>query len=278
MGGRWFLVACLGLGVAAIYSGNNIIYLLESLLLSALLFSGVLSELTLKNLRVERVLAQGVAGAATGDTILLTNEAWFPLYCVEVVELAEDLPAGEATLLFVLVVPPRGQLKLKSSQTHSKRGRHRWQGLALATSFPFGFARKTRFLPQSGERLIWPAPFAHALTHGRGHDSAKGEWETAPGELEELPEGADLSRVHWPTFARTGKYLRPPLRPQGEALEVRLQLTPKIPELERRIGEASFLLANGPATLVLVNGPHAKRVEGRVSGNDALAELPEEIS
>ena len=42
--GWWCLLAAVGLGLAAINSGNNLLYLLESALLGLVIVSGILSE------------------------------------------------------------------------------------------------------------------------------------------------------------------------------------------------------------------------------------------
>src|SRR5215471_17275908 len=52
--GRIIVVLAVGVGFAAINTGNNLLYLLLGWLLSFIIASGVLSELTLKRLTVER--------------------------------------------------------------------------------------------------------------------------------------------------------------------------------------------------------------------------------
>lgn len=272
MGGRWFLGAAVALGVAAIFSGNNVIYLLESLLLSALLFSGVLSEATLSRLRVERVLKQARAGEAASDLLHLTNDSWLPLYCVEVGEWGNE----ETELAFVLLIPARARITVGVSQAFAERGAHRWRGLTLATSFPFGFARKTRFVAGEGRRLVWPAERVTDTTPGRDGAHGRRDWEPALGELEEVPAGEDMGRVHWPSFARTGKFLRRPPRPRGEAPEVRFRAQPRGPDFERRVSEASFAVREAGATLLIEENGSLRRYHGSASANDALAQLPRE--
>src|SRR5262249_10068835 len=48
--GVWCLLVVMGLGVAAINTGNNLLYLLVSLLLALIIMSGVLSEQSLRRL------------------------------------------------------------------------------------------------------------------------------------------------------------------------------------------------------------------------------------
>src|SRR5437016_14525402 len=63
--GWWCLGAALGLGFAAINTGNNLFYLLVSMLLGLIIVSGVLSEQSIRRVRVEPALpAELFAGQA----------------------------------------------------------------------------------------------------------------------------------------------------------------------------------------------------------------------
>src|ERR1041384_4290983 len=52
--GRIIVILSVGVGFAAINTGNNLLYLLLGWLLSFIIASGILSEMTLKRLTVER--------------------------------------------------------------------------------------------------------------------------------------------------------------------------------------------------------------------------------
>ena len=54
--GKYFLGITLGVGFAAINTGNNLLYLLLGMMLSLIIVSGVMSELSLRNLTVKRRL------------------------------------------------------------------------------------------------------------------------------------------------------------------------------------------------------------------------------
>src|SRR5882672_7989875 len=54
--GKYFLGITLGVGFAAINTGNNLLYLLLGMLLSLIILSGVMSELSLRDLTVVRRL------------------------------------------------------------------------------------------------------------------------------------------------------------------------------------------------------------------------------
>src|SRR5262249_57543151 len=50
--GWWCVFAAMGLGVAAVNTGNNLAYLLCSMLLALIIVSGILSDLTVRGLHV----------------------------------------------------------------------------------------------------------------------------------------------------------------------------------------------------------------------------------
>src|SRR6218665_1620885 len=62
--GRTYLVVTFGVGLGALNTGNNLLYLVLGLLLSVIILSGVLSERCLRDLTVRRV---GMDGAFAGE-------------------------------------------------------------------------------------------------------------------------------------------------------------------------------------------------------------------
>src|SRR5919106_6811045 len=56
--GRTFLVVTLGIGVGALNTGNNLLYLVLGLLLGLIIASGILSEMCLRGLHVRRIGAE----------------------------------------------------------------------------------------------------------------------------------------------------------------------------------------------------------------------------
>src|SRR5512134_2899841 len=72
--GWWCLFAALGLGVAAVNTGNNLAYLLCSLLLALIIVSGMLSDLTVRGLQVTAVLPDAIHATQPAlITIALAN-------------------------------------------------------------------------------------------------------------------------------------------------------------------------------------------------------------
>jgi uncharacterized protein (DUF58 family) len=84
--GKYFLGITLGVGFAAINTGNNLLYLLLGMMLSLIIVSGVMSELSLRTLTVKRRLP---ARAQVGRSHLVEIEVYnnkrrVPSYAIEV--------------------------------------------------------------------------------------------------------------------------------------------------------------------------------------------------
>ena len=277
LGGRWYLAFTMAIGVTAIYSGNNVIYLLESLLLSALLVSGVLSEISLTRVRVTREPGNIHAGAAGEDFFLVENLGKIPLYCLE---LGEYTGRRRELTAFLLMLPGRSKVRVRSRQVLGHRGRHRWDGLVVATSFPFGFARKVRLVADPGSRIVWPTPMDPGMLQAREDRAENGELEPVADELVRVEPWQDTSRVHWPISARAGELMSRPLRWSKPMQEIWLDVHGHGEEMEHAISRAAGSLVGlrpGRAqVLVLVNKGERQRIQGSSRALDALALLPKE--
>lgn len=268
-GGKWFLGFTILLGVVAINSNNNVIYLLESLLLSGLIFSGILSEQTISRISFERKIRQCVAGKETGDTVILRNLGRLPLFCVEVGEWTEE--QGFVPVAFQLRLGGGASVSLQAKQILPKRGRHRWTRMAIATSFPFGFARKIRLFGDVGGRIVWPQ-----ISGKKNEKSQSGELEFLEGELEELDPWGDTTQVHWLSSARVGRPVGRPWRPSRQSAEVQILESDLMnSERERKISEAAGQFHRGEASVLVVVTESGKKVSsGKNQALDALALLP----
>jgi uncharacterized protein (DUF58 family) len=179
--GYWYTSLTIGLGVVALMTANNVLYLIESLLLSGMIFSGVLSERSISALEVEFRRTSAHAGSVTHDVIRVKNRSKYNLFCIEIGEWSENGFVGSA---YVSRIKPRGELLVDSKMEFPRRGVHRWEGIAIATSYPFGLARKVRVLKAPGERMIWPEK-----TPSQSNIQASGDQGSAGRVGQEFSEG-----------------------------------------------------------------------------------------
>src|SRR3989304_2290822 len=91
-----YLLLCLAVGLAAVNTGNNLLYLLFAMMLSLILVSGVLSERALRRLTVTRTLPPRLfAGTPIPCRVTVANaRRWMPSFSLRLRERAD---AGRVT-------------------------------------------------------------------------------------------------------------------------------------------------------------------------------------
>ena len=266
-GGKWYLALCLGFGIACIFSGNNILYLVESILLGAIVVSGFFSEFNLRFLTLERWEGQAQAGENCQDIWVIENHSKFSAsnICIGEIFQGKFLEQGRLWSL-----GSKEKVQVRFSKTFPQRGLVRWDHLAVATTFPFGFGRKTRFFGAGGERTIWPR-LDKAGFRNRKIDRAQGfsgDWQY--GDLKAIDPYGDAKKVHWPTWAKTGDFFS---LPQNDNLLFAVEISDEIPEelLEKKISEAAELVWLGQSSLILRVKKSDKKILNRRRAMDALA-------
>jgi uncharacterized protein (DUF58 family) len=280
--GRWYVLFTIALGVVALASNNNVLFLIESLLLSGLIFSGILSERTVSAVEVHLHRRPAVAGAPSRDSVLVTNHRRFTVFCLEIGEWRDG---RFHPLAYVPRLAPRSTASFPAHQTFENRGLHHWDALAIATSYPFGFARKSKLIPEeAGERLIWPA--LNGAVDSRVGDAQRrpmaGATEPREGEIRTFNHDDDYRSIVWTLSAKGGDPLVRARGAERKRAEVTLDLrgTTGLPEAEF---EAQIRIAARPfhelddafaeARLVLVSAQGKRGFNGRIRALDALARV-----
>jgi uncharacterized protein (DUF58 family) len=154
--GNWFVFLALAIGLAAINTGNNLLYLLLAWLLSFIIASGVLSELTMRGLRVTRRPAPEVwAGQPFLMEIAVENgKAGLASFSIEIEDLIDGRPLDKKC--YFLKIPPGKTQRTSYRHTFSRRGRYRFDGFRIATRFPFTLFRKSRDTDDGSEVIVYP--------------------------------------------------------------------------------------------------------------------------
>lgn len=154
--GKYYVLITFGVGVAAVNTGNNLLYLVLGMLLALIVVSGVMSEISLRHLRVSRRLP---SRAQAGRSHLVEIEVFnrkkrLPSYAIEV----EDLRAGQPTdkRCFFLKISPNSAQVAAYRRKPTRRGLDRHTGFRVATRFPFGLFEKSLLYDLDGELVIYP--------------------------------------------------------------------------------------------------------------------------
>lgn len=154
--GRVFVLVTLGVGAAAVNSGNNLLYLVLGLMLSLILVSGVLSDLVLLRIAGQRVLpTRAFAGSQALVEIALVNEKErLPSFSLEVEDRAPDEPTDRRC--YFLKVEAAGEQRASYRRELRQRGVLRFESLRVSTRYPFGLFDKWRILEAPAELLVFP--------------------------------------------------------------------------------------------------------------------------
>ena len=211
--GKLLVFMTLGIGFAAVNSGNNLLYLIFGMQLSLVIVSGLLSELNLRGITAERVrVPQLVAEDAALVPIQLSNrKRRFASYSVEVTELIDpNHAAGFVSQRrgFVLVLR-RGQSAAAYLRlTAPRRGLLGSAGLKLTTRYPFGFFEKSRVLPLPTRYAVHPrvdgqsAPPLHPRVSGSEEQRAGVGQGLEFHGLRDHRHGDDARSIAWKISAR----------------------------------------------------------------------------
>ncbi|HEY6912211.1 MAG TPA: DUF58 domain-containing protein [Myxococcales bacterium] len=209
--GRWYMGLTVGIGLAAINTGNNLLFLVLGLLLASIVVSGILSEQSLRGVRLERRLPS-VAYCDQPALIGLlahNDKARVPSFSLTLRERGGEvkgqgflvlLPAGQAAEVAYPFVPAR-------------RGAHRFEQLELATRAPFGLFEKSRPMDAPEELVVFPrevpAPAQRAQALAR--EGERPEDHAGLGQevhsLRDHRAGEDARTIHWRSSARAGRLI-----------------------------------------------------------------------
>lgn len=212
--GTLFVLLTLAVGMAAINTGKNLLYLLLAMLLSLIVMSGVLSEQCLRHLAIRRWIPEHIFAnhpviAALSIANRKSRLASFSLRIMDVI-------GGTAVErgIRLLNLPPRATVTRSYPMLFPRRGRHRIEGIKLLTRFPFGLFIKAATLPLDSEILVYPEPrplpkpLLHELA-AMGHEqpAARRGQGVALYDLRRYRSGDDSRTIHWKTSARLSRLI-----------------------------------------------------------------------
>ena len=225
----------MGVGLAALNTGNNLMYMVLSLLLAFLVLSGVLSESALRGITVRRRIPGELFAERAGPVVIeiRNSQRRVPAFAIVVEdlvgsEIAASEPAGRA---FALRVAP-GECETRSYPvTPARRGSLHFTGFRVATRFPFGLFSKAMLVEAPLQVWVYPAidpaplaaPASGRLPRDEDRLGGLGASPECAG-LREWRPGEPSRRVHWRASLRRGALLvREPEREDGAEHTVHLR-------------------------------------------------------
>lgn len=209
--GRAFIATTLGVGLAAINTGNNLLFLVFGFMMSLIVLSGVMNNIVLRGARVRRSLPErAFVGSTCLVEILVRNEKRrMPSYSLEIEDLAAGPPSTRRC--YFLKIAAGSEERASYRRTPERRGWLRFHGMRIATRYPFGIGEKWRLVDEPGELLVYPALLADELVApdlaSMGQDAATLRIGpgTEIGGLRSYQEGDEARGIHWMRSAALGR-------------------------------------------------------------------------
>jgi len=216
--GWLFFALTLGVGFAALNTGNNLLYLVFSFLLGFLVLSGVLSEAVLRRVAVRRLLPrEAFAESAAPVVIEVENQQHrMASFAIVVEDLTGDSVYRGRGLgrAFFLRVGPGERERRAYTLAPESRGRLQFAGFRVSTRFPFGLFAKSLLIEAPAELLVYPAvdparpspatTASRRIGEARAHTQGRG---TEASGLREYARGDSARSVHWRATLRQSKLL-----------------------------------------------------------------------
>ena len=159
--GLIYLGALVILVLAAVNTGNNLLFMILGLLLAAMLISGILSRVVLTGVELNFELPEHIFAEQprAGGHELDNQKQWWPSFSLRVV--GEEQTNGTRRRFFTRPVffpymPRRSTARQKVELRFPRRGVYRQDAFGIRTSFPFGFFEKTRHVDSKMEMVVYP--------------------------------------------------------------------------------------------------------------------------
>jgi uncharacterized protein (DUF58 family) len=254
----WFYLAfTLGVGAAAINTGNNLLYLVLGLQLTSIIISGVLSESAITGLRLESVGAADARAGEEGRWLLRLHKASGRIPSFTLTLSAADGPAQGTSAGILRVAPDQPEL-VELRFVAPRRGRFLAQRVRISTRFPFGLFEKSRELEVRQELFVYPravagtaVPPAPLRRDGQTSTRRAGRGPELHALRGWVP-GDGLARMHWKKSAQQGSLVVAVREAeQADTVELRLDLhaLPDPTDLLRLEGDLERAAAGAVAAL-----------------------------
>jgi uncharacterized protein (DUF58 family) len=232
--GGIYILSVLLLSLAAINTGNNLLFLILAMLLAAIITSGIVARISLAGVSVSMQVPENVfEGERVSMKVALRNhKRLLPSFSISVDGLAPEMqmswfarlsgavrhkhrsPVESGSVLrhsayFPLVQPGETRSELVS-QSFPRRGRYGLEGYRISTRFPFGFFLRGERVRADGEILVYPAikavpSYFHLLPFlpGRLEGLHPGQGENLYS-IRKYQPGESARVVDWKATAKTG--------------------------------------------------------------------------
>jgi uncharacterized protein (DUF58 family) len=204
--------------LAALNTGNNLLFLILASLIAVILMSGILSSITLSGVEMRLELPEHIfAGQPVRAVVELHNEKLtlpsFSLRVEAVTSKGSPAAALLDTPVYFAYLAKQDRVQQGVPMTFPRRGVYRQDAFRILTRFPFGFLQKARRLNLKTEALVYPSvePTQEFLEILPGLEGALESPSKGRGQdlyaLRDYVSTDSVRHVHWKSSARLGSLM-----------------------------------------------------------------------
>ncbi|WP_456395485.1 DUF58 domain-containing protein [Desulfurobacterium sp.] len=238
--GWFFIFATIVIGVAAVNTGNNLLYLIVSFLLSVMAISGIVGRVNLSGLSISLIPVGSIFAGIEYPFILrvLNRKRFFPSFLISV-EVN-----GSHSVLFSVVLPGKNSEKI-FYLSFPDRGRVRNLSVKIVSPFPFRFFYRWKVIHPEFEVIVYPKPLKSYLREievssgRRNHLRGVGNGEFL--KLRNYLPGDELKRIHWKVSAGKGELFTKEFTDTRD-VPVIIDLQSLAGSIEEKLSRATYLI------------------------------------
>ena len=223
-----YLLMIAVIAVAALNTGNNLLFMILAVMLAAILASGIISHLVLAGLELDFVLPDHLFAhqPARAQVTLHNAKRLFPSLSITISSQSADRKTkrgkSKASLakpnrsileqpVYIPYIPRRGSVTSQVELLFSRRGRYTQEALRVATQFPFGFLHKQITTAMRREILVLPSVEPSGMLqavlpglHGDLESHFRGRGDDLYALRNYQPDDS-VRAVDWKATARSGE-------------------------------------------------------------------------
>lgn len=212
--GYLFIALCLGIGIAALNTGNNLLYLTFGMMLSFIILSGLLSNNTLHGVTLKPFFPKRIfAGASFQIKYDIENrKKRFPSFAINIFPVHEKSQTqvySEGT--FVLKIAPQKTERAASRIEFKTRGYQELPDFRIETAYPFGLLKKYMTQGSAEKTVVYPRLLSLDSKLGLENQylgeilsGARGE-SGNPYGIRQFVFGDPYRYIHWKSSAKKGE-------------------------------------------------------------------------
>lgn len=208
--GALYALISAGLGLVAINSGNNLMYLITTMLLGFLLSSGITGRRNLYAAKLSVTFPDEIyAEEQCAISVSVTNKKRSISLFLISVEFEKD----EA---FFPVIQHGQTLEGAVFTKFKRRGRYYDSLFYITSIYPFNLFKRFRHIDIEDSFVVFPSPYKCSLDEVFMNDEPENDDDTDKTSLNytetdivgirPYEEGDSIRRVHWKSSAKTGKW------------------------------------------------------------------------